>query len=48
VAFVATAMAVFALAVRFLPIFPDMRRPAPVREPRTGRLPGLVIAEEEE
>jgi Ni/Fe-hydrogenase subunit HybB-like protein len=48
VAFVATAMALFALAVRFLPIFPDMRRPAPAHGPRPSRLPGLVIAEEEE
>lgn len=46
VAFVGTAMAVFALAVRYLPIFPETRFPEPASRPHA--LPDLVAAEEGE
>lgn len=48
VAFVATGMAVFALAARYLPIFPDVKPPVPVPQEPTEVLPALIPAREGE
>ena len=46
VAIIGLGMVVFALAVRYLPIFPDTRFPEPVAKAPRERVPGLIAAEE--